>query len=71
MTQIGERVFLTIYHTYVAKHMWKQAGSNGDPCFYPPVNPLSTKPPLVSMENEWDMTLGPVYLQLVDLNSFK
>ena len=32
---------------------------------------LSTKPPVVFIENEWDMTLGPVYLQLVDLNSFK
>ena len=30
---------------------------------------LSTKPPVVFIENEWDMTLGPVYLQLVDLNS--
>ena len=25
--------------------------------------------PVVSMENEWDMTQGLVYLQLVNLNS--
>ena len=31
---------LKIYHTYVAKHMWKQAGSNDDPCFTPIFNIL-------------------------------
>ena len=49
-TQIEERVF---YLTNVAKHMWKQAGSNDDPCFTSILNI-----PVVSVENEWDMTFG-------------
>ena len=30
---------------------------------------MMTPVSVVSMENEWDMTLGPVYLLLVNLNS--
>ena len=49
---------MKIYHTYVAKHMWKEAGSNDDPCFLPSLQStplLNHAPhiPVASMENEW------------------
>ena len=54
--------------------MGKEAGSNDDPCFTPslqstPLLNYAPHIPVASMESEWDMTQGPVYLQLVNLNS--
>ena len=47
------------------KHVWKETGLDDNPCFTPFVPSLPA-----FLENEWDMTWGHVYLQLVKLQFF-
>ena len=45
--------------------MWKETGLDDNPCF----TPFGPSLPAF-LENEWDMTWGRVYLQLVKLQFF-
>ena len=68
----SRKVVLKIYHTYMLQNTCGNKQGQMVTPVLPSCQPLlSTKPPVVFIENEWDVTLGPVYLQLVDLNSFK